>query len=555
MRSTARRSEYDKTDRAANASVAPPAAGTDAAGSPRLAARARHTADDAGPAVSDAHPTHDHAHPTHDHARPTDDHPPSVEDGAPSAPEAPRGEPPFTIADRLAELGPGPELARVLTELHVSSLDDDALMEGVAACERLLAWATARQAEMITAFAAKQPTSRLEFTADAVAARLGTTRRSATLKVDLAASLTACPVVAERLSAGDIDPGKARVIVTEVAEAPAESQHAILMDLLPRAGRLTAPQLRNRIRRAALAADPVAAQRRAAAEEERRAVTLTPTGDAMAYLTFYLPAVAATTALSAIDALAATAATPGDARSPDARRVDAFTDLLRHVLDTGLTLDGTALSRTQRRRPHIHVTIAASTLLGIDEKPAELAGYGPIPADVARAVAVEGDWLTLATDSRGLVVGRGRTTYRPSAGLAASILARDVTCRFPGCRVPAVRCDLDHIEPFDPGRPAADQTRLENVQALCRHHHRLKTHADWQVRRDPRTGQTTWTTPWGRSYVRDPDPPLESPSARTGNSEPGDAEASNATPGQTPPSPTGPRQRPVNGPPPGEPPF
>jgi hypothetical protein len=79
---------------------------------------------------------------------------------------------------------------------------------------------------------------------------------------------------------------------------------------------------------------------------------------------------------------------------------------------------------------------------------------------------------------------------------------------FGWCDVPASRCDLDHIQPFDhehkDDRHDAGQTRAHNLHALCRKHHLLKTHAGWGVVRDPVTGITTWTTPAGRTHTRPP---------------------------------------------------
>jgi hypothetical protein len=43
--------------------------------------------------------------------------------------------------------------------------------------------------------------------------------------------------------------------------------------------------------------------------------------------------------------------------------------------------------------------------------------------------------------------------YRPSTRLRAIILARDQTCRFPGCRQPAWHSDLDHSVPYHLGGP------------------------------------------------------------------------------------------------------
>jgi predicted restriction endonuclease len=43
-------------------------------------------------------------------------------------------------------------------------------------------------------------------------------------------------------------------------------------------------------------------------------------------------------------------------------------------------------------------------------------------------------------------------------------------CRWPGCTRSARTCDLDHIVPWPDGPTTAD-----NLIALCRGHHRLKT--------------------------------------------------------------------------------
>ena len=37
----------------------------------------------------------------------------------------------------------------------------------------------------------------------------------------------------------------------------------------------------------------------------------------------------------------------------------------------------------------------ASTLLGLDDDPCELTGYGPIPADLGRRIAANGTWRRL----------------------------------------------------------------------------------------------------------------------------------------------------------------
>ncbi|MGZ5393916.1 MAG: HNH endonuclease signature motif containing protein [Mycobacterium sp.] len=60
--------------------------------------------------------------------------------------------------------------------------------------------------------------------------------------------------------------------------------------------------------------------------------------------------------------------------------------------------------------------------------------------------------------------------YRPSAKLDRFVRARDLTCRFPGCTMPAEFCDIDHVIPYPLGA-----THPSNLACLCRKHHHLKT--------------------------------------------------------------------------------
>jgi hypothetical protein len=97
--------------------------------------------------------------------------------------------------------------------------------------------------------------------------------------------------------------------------------------------------------------------------------------------------------------------------------------------------------------------------------------------------------ITTLTDS---------TCYRFTTLHRATAVGRDARCRFPGCKVPADRCELDHIinSPFtDPGSDGP--TSIRNCACLCRTHHQLKTKKLWKVR-TPDDGVTLhWTGPAG----------------------------------------------------------
>lgn len=157
----------------------------------------------------------------------------------------------------------------------------------------------------------------------------------------------------------------------------------------------------------------------------------------------------------------------------------------------------------------INVTVPADSLLGVGDAgdTAELSGYGPIPITDARALAfLPGSvWYRLLTDPpTGRIVERGTTAYRPGAALTELVRAEHTTCVHPGCRMPADRCDLDHVVPFH-AESGAGPTDAGNLRPLCRSHHRLKHTPGWTVvlRTD---GGVEWTTPSGHVHVAEPTP-------------------------------------------------
>lgn len=186
-----------------------------------------------------------------------------------------------------------------------------------------------------------------------------------------------------------------------------------------------------------------------------------------------------------------------DARTMDQIRADLFADLLLAGAPAAHG-DGDGLAAITG---HVQVTVPALTLAGIDGEPALLAGYGPIDPDFARRLAeVAPGWDRVLTDPHTgapLAVDR----YRPSKELRRFLGARDEHCRFPGCRVPARRCDIDHTVDAALG----GETSLENLAHLCRRHYTLKHATQWSVRRRG-GGVLEWTSPAGRHHVDRPAP-------------------------------------------------
>ncbi|MFB9646452.1 HNH endonuclease signature motif containing protein [Microbacterium terregens] len=188
-----------------------------------------------------------------------------------------------------------------------------------------------------------------------------------------------------------------------------------------------------------------------------------------------------------------------DTRSLDEVRADIFADLLLAadpVAHTGSSGLG-AIHAT------VQITVPVLSLIGDDvADPFELAmleGRCPIDAQTARVLTADAPgWDRVLTHPiSGAVLGVDR--YRPSEELRRHLRVRDRHCRFPGCRIPARRCDTDHT--LD--HAAGGETTAQNLAHLCRRHHTLKHHTAWTVRQHG-GGVLEWTSPTGRRYTDTP---------------------------------------------------
>ncbi len=131
-----------------------------------------------------------------------------------------------------------------------------------------------------------------------------------------------------------------------------------------------------------------------------------------------------------------------------------------------------------------NVVIADETLLGGDDSPAVVAGYGPIPAAVARglvnaAVTDERSRATLRRLYRhpksGALVAMESRSRRFPRGLATFIGLRDQTCRTPYCDAPIRH--RDHATPHHRGGP----TSAANGLGDCERCNYAKEAPGWQV--------------------------------------------------------------------------
>ena len=398
-----------------------------------------------------------------------------------------------------------------------------------------------------------------------VGARLAWTPATARARMFEATDIVDALPLAHRLWAqGHLD--RARVVAladrTQDLDPAARSlvEEQLLADDGARLRSKTVPRVRVLVDRCAAALDPDAIRRRQERARQDRDVYITPREDGMSRFCADVSTPVAVLARSVIDHVAQRL--PSD-RTIGQRRADVFADLFTRLAAVGhvdlrsgaptdadepndsssldeqpytTTGDATVLAAQEppavelevplppdweRIDSGVTVIIDATTLTDVDLtsvpaiEGALLGSHPALPVDLVHALAVSAIRARIAI--RGAAVGTsdcrygcattatnltiGADIHRPSAKLAEQIVLRDRVCRFPGCRHPARTCDLDHRRPFREGGP----TTAENLDALCRFHHRLKTFTRWRAIREP-GNRLTWTTPLGAVVPDDPPP-------------------------------------------------
>ncbi len=201
----------------------------------------------------------------------------------------------------------------------------------------------------------------------------------------------------------------------------------------------------------------------AAAKEERskRSVWVNHQDDGMSFLTAYIP----TPDALLIDAMLNERATAtSDDRTLDQRRADLFVEQMR----------GAAEGQTTSSRAVIGITVPITSLAGLDDLPGESFDRSfALPAQMVRELTEQPGtlWFRILTDPLGKILDTTEPRPFPSDALRTSIQARDGTCRFATCSRPARESDLDHEIPRPEG-----PTNGDNLRALCRRHHNIKTH-------------------------------------------------------------------------------
>lgn len=247
-----------------------------------------------------------------------------------------------------------------------------------------------------------------DFAAVEVACALTLTRFAAEDLVQLAAQLCdRLPDVLGTLSNGDISLAKARVFADVLAVLEVDTARKVAALVLPKAPTRTTGQIREMLRRKALAADPAFTTARRVRSCSLRNVQLHADNDGTASLTaFGLDAARSAAAMQRIGQLARSRKLDGEAPPLEQLRADVLLELL----------EGQHASTS---RGVINLTVSLETLAQFNNDPASLGAYGPAAADIARqwAEAHPGyQWTYAIHDPAGTLLQQGLTRTRPNTG-------------------------------------------------------------------------------------------------------------------------------------------
>ncbi|WP_156213659.1 HNH endonuclease signature motif containing protein, partial [Lentzea aerocolonigenes] len=101
-----------------------------------------------------------------------------------------------------------------------------------------------------------------------------------------------------------------------------------------------------------------------------------------------------------------------------------------------------------------------------------------VPVEQVRQLACNAGIIPLVLGEKSQPMNIGRKARSFPAGIRRVLVARDRGCAFPGCTRPPRHCDGHHIHHWADG----GETSVENAVLLCRQHHTLIHHSEWEVK-------------------------------------------------------------------------
>jgi len=433
------------------------------------------------------------------------------------------------VAD-LLRATPGYKVLGELIQINPKMLSASAKVDYLAALDRQESWFCALKQEALVAIAGEEPNEDGgifncvdDEEREDVATALRLSPTTAQNRIDVARVLVGhLPNTISALASGEISPAHATVIAKETATAirnglSEEGVFRVEQAALAHAEFHTPGQVANKVKTTIAKFSPEDFEEIVSKARDSRRVSCYPEADGMATVVAILPAEDAQMVMKSIEAFIVKRnqeeesctcnlksgssqgcvfhsredAAEWSLLSADMKRADALTFIASQALSSIADV-----VRPHRRPVAVSVAIDLPTVLGLAENPGQLAGYGAIPASVARKLAADGNWQRFISDPiTGNLLDFGREKYVPPQELVDFLLARDRTCRFPGCGRSGQLADIDHAQSWETG----GETNPANLGLLCRRHHRMKTHGGWDLSSNA-DGSCLWRSPLGKEF-------------------------------------------------------
>ena len=405
--------------------------------------------------------------------------------------------------DRLLNLGPGPDMAALLATISKEELSAADRVHLMQAHQKMVSYYQAElYSDMVALWQRDQSDGDLgehfAFVVSESRASLHLTRRAAETELGTAIDLTErAPLIGDSLRRGEIDLRRAKVFGYATVHLADDIRRVVIEQTIGDARYLTGGQLQALLRRVCIKADAEDAQRRyERLVSDRRVISDSDPDGTASLMGLDLPPERVQAALDYITSLAKSLTGANDQRTLDQLRADIFLDLLA----------GHPLAKGGRGKGMVDIHVSLATLAGLADDPGELGGYGPVVADIARQVAraqPESPWRYAVTEPDcGEIIEEGVVRRRPLAAQRRQVEQRNPRCIFPGCRMPANQCDLDHRKRW----VEAKETKTENLVPLCRHDHWVRHRAGWEHKPLP-DNDHLWTSPLGLQYTTSGRPP------------------------------------------------
>ena len=447
------------------------------------------------------------------------------------APVAPRpflepSLPPITVEGLAAQTVGTSVLASVVSAL--SRLDeqigDAERIDQIRLLEELKSAAAAAQARVTADFVASQTTAEIDAGAVArdrgkgIAAQVALAKRESPARarryIGWAGVLVAeLPRTFAALQTGQITEWRAQIVARETAWLDRVHRQRLDKELAPSLETLGDRQIEAVAKTLAYRLDPHGFMARIRGVHADRRVSLRPAPDTMSLLSGLLPVTQGVAVFASLQEHAAAMRAQGDERSRGQIMADTLVE----------RVTGQATAEAVPVEVNLVMTDQAlfNTGAGADE-PANVQGFGPIPAALARRLVVAAEdavtsWVRrlYACPTSGELVAMDSRRRLFGGGLSKFLVLRDQICRTPWCDAPIRH--LDHVVPVESG----GDTSAANGQGLCEACNHAKQAAGWSSRpSDEGAGICVEvTTPTGHRYSsRCPSPPgRRHPDSRRGH--------------------------------------